>query len=65
MASYAAKTGLHLIFGAYLYWGNRRFNKLAEEAGENLSEEDRKRLAEQVGMTDATEWHNPYFRYEL
>lgn len=80
MASYAAKTGLHLILGAYLYWENRRRDRLARDAGEDISDEDRRRLAEQIGMvsgqnsewsaaktskTDATEWHNPYFRYEL
>ncbi|WVQ81140.1 hypothetical protein IAT38_003262 [Cryptococcus sp. DSM 104549] len=65
LAGYVAKTSLHLILGLYMWFSNRRWDKQAAERGEVLEEEVRRKKAEEVGMTDATEWHNPYFRYAL
>jgi len=39
-----------------MWFWNRKWNRQARERGEVLDVEDRKRNAEEIGMTDATEW---------
>ncbi|KAK8844009.1 hypothetical protein IAR55_006802 [Kwoniella newhampshirensis] len=65
LAGYVAKTCLHLVLGFYMWFSNRRWDKAAAARGEVLSEQERAKKAEEIGMTDATEWNNPYFRYAL
>ncbi|ORY33062.1 major facilitator superfamily domain-containing protein [Naematelia encephala] len=65
LAGYVVKTVTHLVLGAYMLYWNRRWDKMAIARGELLSEAQRRKLAEEVGMTDATEFNNPYFRYAL
>ncbi|WWD21335.1 hypothetical protein CI109_105819 [Kwoniella shandongensis] len=66
LAGYVAKTGLHVLLGVYMWLSNKRRDKEAIARGETfLSEEERAKKAEEIGMTDATEWNNPYFRYAL
>ncbi|CAD6574935.1 MAG: hypothetical protein TREMPRED_001252 [Tremellales sp. Tagirdzhanova-0007] len=65
MAGYVVKTAAHLALGGYMWFWNRKWNRQAREKGEAQDPVERKRLAEEIGMTDATEWHNPYFRYAL
>ncbi len=56
MAGYVVKTAAHLALGGYMWFWNRKWNRQARERGEVLDVEDRKRNAEEIGMTDATEW---------
>ncbi|WVW79423.1 hypothetical protein I302_101392 [Kwoniella bestiolae CBS 10118] len=65
LAGYTAKTIFHLMLGFYMLYWNRKWDKQAKERGEEMSENERAKKAEQIGMTDATEWNNPYFRYCL
>ena len=50
MGGYAAKTFFHLALGLYMLYWNRRWDKEARERGEVLSDEERSRRAEEVGM---------------
>ncbi|WWC98037.1 hypothetical protein V866_004926 [Kwoniella sp. B9012] len=65
LAGYTVKTIFHVFLGLYMLYWNRRWDKEAKERGEELSEVERAKKAELIGMTDATEWNNPYFRYCL
>ncbi|VDC05871.1 unnamed protein product [Peniophora sp. CBMAI 1063] len=65
MAGYAAKCGLHVILGLYMFFENRRRDTLAEAEGYALPEEERSRLAVDAGMNDVTEHDNKWFRYVL
>ncbi|RSH89720.1 hypothetical protein EHS25_001705 [Saitozyma podzolica] len=56
MVAYVVKTALHLILGGYMLYWNRRWDREARERRESLSPEERRRKAEEIGMTDATEW---------
>ncbi|ORX40258.1 major facilitator superfamily domain-containing protein [Kockovaella imperatae] len=65
MGGYSAKTFFHLCLGLYMWYWNKRWDREARERGEIMSNEERLRRAEEVGMRDATEFENPYFRYAL
>ncbi|WRT69127.1 uncharacterized protein IL334_006111 [Kwoniella shivajii] len=65
IAGYSAKTAFHLGLGFYMWYWNRRWDREALERGEDIDDVDRAKKAELIGMTDATEWNNPYFRYCL
>ncbi|KAH8813415.1 MFS general substrate transporter [Flagelloscypha sp. PMI_526] len=65
MAGSAIKCGFHVILGIYMYLENRRRDREAEENGETVPEEERKKLAEEAGMRDLTEHENKWFRYVL
>ena len=56
MAGYVVKTAAHLALGGYMWFWNRKWNRQAREKGEAQDPVERKRLAEEIGMTDATEW---------
>ncbi|KAJ7181206.1 major facilitator superfamily domain-containing protein [Mycena filopes] len=65
MAGYVVKTACHLILGVYMWNSNRLRNREAVESGENVTEEERARHAEEEGMKDVTEFDNKWFRYVL
>ncbi|KAF9036440.1 MFS general substrate transporter [Hymenopellis radicata] len=65
LAGYTVKTGCHILLGLYMWYENRRRDALAEASGDDISEEERARLAEEAGMNDVTEFDNKYFRYVL
>ena len=50
MGGYAAKTFFHACLGLYMLYWNRRWNRQARERGEDLSEEERAKRAEEIGM---------------
>lgn len=65
LAGYVVKTVMHASLGIYMFWQNKMRDRVAREAGEVLSDEERAKRAEELGMTDTTELNNPYFRYAL
>ncbi len=56
MAGYVVKTAAHLALGFYMLYWNRKWDRQAREQGEVMPTQERKRKAEEVGMTDATEF---------
>ncbi|KAJ7486670.1 major facilitator superfamily domain-containing protein [Mycena latifolia] len=65
MAGYVVKTACHLLLGFYMWNSNRIRDREAAASGENVSEEERVRRAEEEGMKDVTEFDNKWFRYVL
>ncbi|KAJ6511684.1 MFS general substrate transporter [Mycena vulgaris] len=65
MAGYVVKTACHLFLGFYMWNSNRMRNQDAAASGEDVSEEERVRRAEEEGMKDVTEFDNKWFRYVL
>ncbi|KAF8922343.1 major facilitator superfamily domain-containing protein [Mucidula mucida] len=65
LAGYTVKTGCHILLGLYMWYENRRRDALAAVSGDDISEDERARLAEEAGMNDVTESDNKYFRYVL
>lgn len=53
MAGYVVKTALHLLLGGYMLYWNRRWDREARDRNEIISEEERKRKAEEIGMVSA------------
>ena len=56
LAGYVIKTTSHLALGGYLLYWNRRWDRMAIERGEMLDDGERRKRAEEIGMTDATEF---------
>ena len=50
MAGYVVKTSMHLALGLYMLFWNRKWDRMAIERGEDLSVEERKKKAEEIGM---------------
>ncbi|KAJ7358609.1 major facilitator superfamily domain-containing protein [Mycena albidolilacea] len=65
MAGYVVKTACHLFLGFYMWNSNRLRDRDAAAAGDNISEEERTRRAEEEGMKDVTELDSKWFRYVL
>ncbi|KAJ7097131.1 major facilitator superfamily domain-containing protein [Mycena belliarum] len=65
MSGYVIKTACHLILGYYMWNSNRLRDRDAAASGENVSEEERARRAEDEGMKDVTEFDNKWFRYVI
>ncbi|KAF5356616.1 hypothetical protein D9758_008204 [Tetrapyrgos nigripes] len=65
MAGYTIKLGCHVFLGLYMWYDNKRRDRLAKEQGKIVSEEKRRQLAEEAGMNDVTEVDNVWFRYVL
>ncbi|KAJ7885256.1 major facilitator superfamily domain-containing protein [Mycena olivaceomarginata] len=62
MAGYVVKTACHLYLGFYMWNSNRLRDRDAVASGENISDEERARRAEDEGMKDVTEFDNKWFR---
>ncbi|KAJ6548663.1 MFS general substrate transporter [Mycena capillaripes] len=65
MVGYVVKTACHLFLGVYMWNSNQARDREAAAAGENITEDQRAKLAEEEGMKDVTEFDNKWFRYVL
>jgi hypothetical protein len=53
MAGYVVKTALHLLLGGSMLYWKWRWDREARDRNELISEEERKRKAEEIGMVSA------------
>lgn len=65
MAGYVVKAGCHVLLGLYMWNENRRRDQAAAADGSVVPDQERARLAEELGMADITELKNQWFRYVL